>query len=55
MGVYFPHYKRDKEHYLGKSPWPPEVLHDSVVEVMKALKHYHKGYNAVFMHKTYDS
>ena len=54
MGVYFPHYKRDKEHYLGKSPWPPEVLHDSVIEVMKALKHYHKGYNAVFMHKTHE-
>ena len=52
MGVYFPHYKRDKEHYLGKEPWPTEMLHNSVVEVMKAMKHYHKGYNAVFMHKT---
>ncbi len=54
MGVYFPHYRRDAEHYLGKEPWPPEVLHNSVIEVMKALPHYHKGYNAVFRHKTHE-
>lgn len=54
MGVYFPHYKRDAEHYLGKEPWPPEVLHNGVIEVMKAMRHYHKGYNAVFRHKTHD-
>ncbi len=54
MGVYFPHYRRDAEHYLGKEPWPPEVLHNGVMEVMKALDHYYKGYNAVFRHKTRD-
>lgn len=54
MGVYFPHYRRDAEHYLGKEPWPPEVLHNGVLDVMKALPHYHKGYNAVFRHKTHD-
>ncbi len=54
MGVYFPHYRRDAEHYLGKEPWPPAVLHNGVMEVMKALDHYYKGYNAVFRHKTYE-
>ncbi|MEE8307772.1 MAG: alpha/beta hydrolase [Gammaproteobacteria bacterium] len=54
MGVYFPHYKRDAEHYLGKEPWPAAVLHDYVIEVMKAMNHYHKGYNAVFRHKTHE-
>jgi pimeloyl-ACP methyl ester carboxylesterase len=54
MGVYFPHYKRNSEHYLGKEPWPDESLHNSVLDVMKALKHYHKGYNAVFRHKTHE-
>ena len=53
MGVYFPHYKRDAEHYLGKEPWPAAVLHNYVIEVMKAMNHYHKGYNAVFRHKTH--
>ncbi len=53
MGLYFPHYKRDAEHYLGKEPWPAEVLHNFVVEVMKARNHYHKGYNAVFRHQTH--
>ena len=54
MGLYFPYYKRDKEHYLGKEPWPNESLHNSVIEVMKALDHYYKGYNAVFRHKTHE-
>jgi pimeloyl-ACP methyl ester carboxylesterase len=54
MGLYFPHYKRDAAHYLGKEPWPPEVLHNFVVETMKARNHYHKGYNAVFRHKTHE-
>ena len=54
MGVYFPHYRRDKDHYLGKTPWPPEILHNGVLEVMKAMEHYHKGYNAVFRHKTHE-
>lgn len=53
MGVYFPHYKRDAAHYLGKEPWPAEVLHNYVIDVMKAMDHYHKGYNAVFRHKTH--
>ena len=54
MGVYFPHYRRDAKHYLGKEPWPPVVLHNYVIDVMKAMDHYHKGYNAVFRHKTHD-
>lgn len=54
MGVYFPHYKRDKEHYLGKAPASAANLHNGVMEVMKALDHYYKGYNAVFRHKTHD-
>lgn len=54
MGVYFPHYKRDAEHYLGKEPWPAATLHNGVMEVMKAIDHYYKGYNAVFRHKTHE-
>lgn len=54
MGVYFPHYKRDSEHYLSKEPWPASTLHNGVMEVMKAIDHYYKGYNAVFRHKTHD-
>jgi pimeloyl-ACP methyl ester carboxylesterase len=54
MGLYFPHYKKDSEHYLGKEPWPASTLHNGVMEVMKAMDHYHKGYNAVFRHKTHE-
>ena len=54
MGLYFPYYKRDAEHYLGKEPWPPEVIHAFVMDTMKAKDHYHKGYNAVFRHKTHE-
>ena len=54
MGVYFPHYRRDSEHYLGKEPWPAATLHNGVIDVMKAMDHYHKGYNAVFRHKTHE-
>lgn len=54
MGVYFPHYKRDAEHYLGKAPGSADQIHNGVIEVMKAMNHYHKGYNAVFRHKTHD-
>jgi pimeloyl-ACP methyl ester carboxylesterase len=54
MGVYFPHYKRDAEHYMGLEPWPAPLIHDLVIEVMKARDHYHKGYNAVFRHKTHE-
>ena len=54
MGVYFPHYMKDAEHYLGKKPWSANILHNGVMEVMKAMDHYHKGYNAVFRHKTHE-
>lgn len=54
MGVYFPHYKRDAGHYLGKAPGSADRIHNGVIEVMKAMNHYHKGYNAVFRHKTHD-
>ncbi len=54
MGMYFPHYKRDAEHYLGKAPGSADRIHNGVIEVMKAMDHYHKGYNAVFRHKTHD-
>jgi pimeloyl-ACP methyl ester carboxylesterase len=54
MGVYFPHYKRDAEHYLGKAPPTAARVHNGVMEVMKALDHYYKGYNAVFRHQTHE-
>jgi pimeloyl-ACP methyl ester carboxylesterase len=54
MGVYFPHYRRDAKHYLGKEPWSASTLHNGVMEVMKAIDHYYKGYNAVFRHKTHE-
>ncbi len=53
MGLYFPYYKRDAEHYLGKEPWPAAVINSYVIETMKARDHYYKGYNAVFRHQTF--
>ena len=54
MAVYFPYYRRDADHYLGNSPWPAEVIHGYVMDVMQARDHYHKGYNAVFRHQTHE-
>jgi len=53
MGQFFPHYKRDPKHYLARPMQSAEQLTSRVIEVLKALPHYHKGYRAVFRHKTH--
>jgi pimeloyl-ACP methyl ester carboxylesterase len=50
MSLFFPHYARDRAHRLDNPVSPPEALHRSVVEVLKALPTYHLAYHAVFRH-----
>lgn len=52
QSLFFPYYKRDAEHRLDNGVMPPEMLHDFTLDVLKALKSYHKGYEAVFRHNT---
>ena len=54
MSMFFPHYRRDPEHYLGRPVRSPQEITNSAVEVLKALPHYYKGYRAVFRHPTHD-
>lgn len=52
QSLFFPYYKRDAEHRLDNGVMPPEMLHAFTLDVLKALKTYHKGYEAVFRHDT---
>lgn len=49
MNLHFPHYDRRPEKRLMGRPVPSaEALHNSAMEVLKALGSYDKAYNAVF-------
>ena len=50
QSLHYPYYRRDPEHRLNVPVFPTELLHDFSLDVLKALRTYHKGYNAVFRH-----
>jgi pimeloyl-ACP methyl ester carboxylesterase len=50
MALFFPHFARDAEHRTGNDVPSAERLHNSTVEVLKALTTYHLVYNAVYRH-----
>ena len=51
QNIFFPWFKRDKEHLRGMGIVAPELLHAATVEVLKALTTYHKAYRAAFSHR----
>ena len=50
QAVHFPYYRREPSARTGFTMWPSDMLHDMVLDVLKALQHYDKGYKAVFRH-----
>ena len=50
--IYFPYFKKTSEHQRSEvSMPPPEFINELVLEVLKGLGTYHKGYHAAFTHK----
>ena len=50
--IYFPYFKKTPEHRRAEvSMAPPEFINKLVLEVLKGLSTYHKGYHAAFTHK----
>jgi pimeloyl-ACP methyl ester carboxylesterase len=52
--LHFPYFRRTPEFRRGEAMASPEVLHSIVVDVLKALTTYHKGYRAAFRHKDFE-
>ena len=50
MALFFPHFNHNADRRLNRGVPSPEALHNSVLEVLKALTTYHLSYNAVFRH-----
>ncbi len=50
QGAYFPYFKRDPEHVRSVPLPSPDALHAITVEVVKAIRTYHKGHRAAFSH-----
>lgn len=50
QSIHFPHYRRVPEARTRFEVWPPDLLHELVLDVLKALRTYDKGYKAVFRH-----
>ncbi len=48
--LYFPYFKRDPEHARNLPMPPATAINRLVVEVLKGLTTYHKGYRASFRH-----
>lgn len=48
--LFWPYYNRTEEGRLPNGLPDAETLHDFVVEVLKALRSYHKSYRAAFRH-----
>lgn len=47
---FFPHFRREAAHLRGVDMPSAEVLHETTVEVLKAVRTYHKAYRAAFAH-----
>ncbi|MSO97998.1 MAG: alpha/beta hydrolase [Rhodospirillaceae bacterium] len=52
QSLHWPYFKRDPAHRMSNSVPPADAIHNSVVEVLKAVTTYHNGYRAVFRHDT---
>jgi pimeloyl-ACP methyl ester carboxylesterase len=48
--IYFPHYRQNAKNLRQIDMSSPEAIHSIVMEVLKGLGSYHKGYRAVFRH-----
>lgn len=48
--LFWPWFRRDTEHARDRGLPEPPVLHDRLVEVLKALGTYHRTYRAAFRH-----
>ncbi len=51
QAVYFPYFRRDKEHLRQADMSGEQLLHVTAVDVLKALWTYHLGYRAAFRHE----
>jgi len=51
QSMHYPYYKREPEYRLNVPVFPTELLHKFSLDVLKALRSYHKGYPAVFGHE----
>ncbi len=54
QAVYFPYFRRDKEHLRNMDMASEEMLHITATDVMKALWTYHLGYRSAFSHNDRD-
>lgn len=55
QALHFPHYARDPAHRLGTRAVPgADALHDATLDVLKAIRTYHKAYRAAFAYPTTD-
>lgn len=52
QSFFFPHFKKTPEHRLDGGVMPDDMLHEFTLDVLKALRTYHMGYEAVFRHET---
>ncbi len=53
QALHFPHFLRDPEHRLMTRPVPDaDDLHERTLEVLKALRSYHKPYRAAFAYES---
>jgi pimeloyl-ACP methyl ester carboxylesterase len=52
--LHFPYYRRSPRFRRAEPMPPPEVLHRVVVDVLKSLTTYHKGYRAAFRHRDFE-
>lgn len=50
MALFFPYFTTDAAHRLPRGVPAPQALHNSVLDVLKALSTYHLSYNAVYRH-----
>lgn len=49
--LHFPYFRRTPEYRRDQPMASPDILHMIVVDVLKALTTYHKGYHAAFRHR----
>ncbi len=55
QALHFPHYARDPAHRLNTRAVPDaDALHDATLDVLKAIRTYHKAYRAAFAYPTRD-
>ncbi len=47
---FFPYFRRDAQHLRGLGMPDPGVLHQTTLEVLKAIRTYHHAYRAAFAH-----